>query len=151
VFAYLFSFGLGIVNYKKKKYERSLSFLNLAESLNQYNFNIICYKSIVLESLGNNESALEALQLDGIEMTPVLYFRKAKLYSLLHRFNVIVYFYFKISTLFFYFRKQNLFFLKQSENFLLIRLYFLAFPTYFIQMVKCPTPLNFSKRPMNLI
>lgn len=83
------SFGLGIVNYKKKKYERSLSFLSLAKSINPFNYNIKCYCSIVLESLGQRSEALAALLDDKKQISSVIYYRKAKLYVALNLNEVI--------------------------------------------------------------
>lgn len=84
------SFGLGIVNYKKKKFERSISFLNLANSLNPFNYNIKCYCSIVLESLDRRSEALEALLDDKQHLTSVIYYRKAKLYDSMNLSKVII-------------------------------------------------------------
>ena len=83
------SFGLGIVNYKKKKFERSIGFLNLAKSLNPFNYNIKCYCSIVLESMDQRSDALNALFDDKQQLTSVIYYRKAKLYESMNLSKVI--------------------------------------------------------------
>lgn len=80
-FYLIFSYGLGIVNYKKKRYDRSISFLNLAKNINPFNFNIKCYCSIVLESLGQRSEALEVLSGENKCLSSVIYYRKAKLYD----------------------------------------------------------------------
>lgn len=59
-------------------------------SLNQYNYNIKCYCSIVLESLDQRSEALNVLLDDKQHITSVIYYRKAKLYESINLSKVII-------------------------------------------------------------
>ena len=75
-----------------------MKFLELASSLNPFNFNIACYTSIVLEGLGQKVASLDVLLKAEEKNSPtaIVFHRKAKLYEYLELFEVNIFYYFLI-------------------------------------------------------
>lgn len=92
-----------------------MKFLELASCLNPFNFNIACYTSIVLESLGHKIASLDVLLKAEEKNSPtaVVYYRKAKLYESLELFEVNIYFFLLVLN----FRKLKKLLKSRSRNF----------------------------------
>jgi hypothetical protein len=86
-FISIVSFGLGIVNFKNGNTDVALKYLQFASTKNPVHINVKCYTSLVYESVGNKEAALQTLlQIDSKTsfFSPILAYQLSKLYHSLN-------------------------------------------------------------------